>query len=172
MKSCPNNLLQRSFSCLSCFNSFGYNYWPYTLRQSHAQCLTSPLKAPLSRRRFRYLKSLPVAKKRNKKLAEVVLNPLKHPVAGTQLGYKRRLFNHSEGVTLSCIWGSTLLPRTSLGDWVKLGEGKGGIEFSCQAPTAWKKNFWYMLYTSLHSLTPKTWYLTIASTSVRHFLQN
>ena len=98
MKSCPNNLLQRSFSCLSCFNSFGYNYWPYTLRQSHAQCLTSPLKAPLSRRRFRYLKSLLVAKKRNKKLAEVALNPLKHPVASTQLGYERRLFNHSEGV--------------------------------------------------------------------------
>ena len=76
LKSCPNNLLQRSFSCLSRFNSFGYNYWPYTLRQSHAQCLTSPLKAPLSRRRFRYLKSLLVAKKRNKKLAEVALNPL------------------------------------------------------------------------------------------------
>lgn len=141
MKSCPNNLLQRSFSCLSCFNSFGYNYWPYTLRQSHAQCLTSPLKAPLSRRRFRYLESLPVAKKRNKKLAEVALNPLKHPVASTQLGYKRRLFNHSEGVrvTLSGIWGSTLLPRTLLGDWVKLGEGKGGIGFSCQVLTAWKK---------------------------------
>ena len=79
LKSCPNNLLQRSFSFLSRFNSFGYNYWPYTLRQSHAQCLTSPLKAPLSRRRFRYLKSLLVAKKRNKILAEVALNPLKNP---------------------------------------------------------------------------------------------
>ena len=79
MKSCPNNLLQRSFSCLSCFNSFGYNYWPYTLRQSHAQCLTSPLKAPLSRRRFRYLKSLLVAKKKEQKIGRSCIKSTKTP---------------------------------------------------------------------------------------------